>query len=48
VRQNEAEVCSQSENGEKPISQETPISAVFASEWDIGCKEGEPRIKAAD
>jgi hypothetical protein len=35
-------------NVEKPTFQEMSISAVFASEWDIGSKEGEPRIKAAD
>jgi hypothetical protein len=48
VRQNEAEIHSQPKNLEKPTFQEISINAFFASEWDIGCKEGEPRIKAAD
>jgi hypothetical protein len=48
ARQNEVETHSQSKNVEKPTFQEMSISAIFASEWGIGCKEGESRIKAAD
>jgi len=41
-------IQSQSKNVEKPTFQEMPISAVFAADGTFGCKEGEPRIKAAD